>query len=314
MNSTPGHGLPSRVSKMGVEFGELQMSASNKPVFLCAIFAIAATSALAAQGRPVVPRSRPMPQPAQASIASAPTPPPTTPSVAAASTAPAGVAEQLPANPPHVTMSNGLLSITAENSTLGDVLNGIKGITGASVDAPSSANSERVVLKLGPGTPQEVIQQLFAGSKFDYIILGSPENASSVQKIILTPRTAGGVSSASNNPGNQLFNNGRPSYQPPPPPPDVSADNAVDDEVVQPEPQEQEEVTPPVAGAEQGQIGPNGQANQDNQQQQQQGPKTPEQLLQELQKMQQQQQQQQNGNNEQQPTEPGRPQRGNVPQ
>jgi hypothetical protein len=216
--------------------------------------------------------------------------------------------ELVPATPPHVTMTNGMLSINAENSMLGDVLNQVKAVTGASVEAPTSANAERVVLKLGPGKPQEVLQQLFTGSKFDYIILGSNENPASVQKIILTPRVSGNTALAANNrPGP-----GQPQnvYQPPPPEPDMSADNGVEDETVQPEPPP-EEVSPPAAGAQQGQIGPGGQAaaaeqNQNGQQQQQQqGPKTPEQLLQELQRMQQQQQQQ---------GDPNRQQRENPPQ
>jgi hypothetical protein len=204
-------------------------------------------------------------------------------------------------------MSDGLLSITAENSTLGDVLNGVKGVTGASVDAPPTAANERVVLKLGPGQPHDVLQQLFAGSKFDYIILGSAENPASVEKIILTTRT-GGATAANNSGPNQPLNQAR-GYEPPPPP-DVSSDNGIDDDTVQAD-QPQEEVSPPAAGAQQGQIGPNGQPlpadqnqNQNQNPNQQQGPKTPEQLLQELQRMQQQQQQQQQQN----------PQRGAVPQ
>jgi hypothetical protein len=212
-------------------------------------------------------------------------------------------------------MNDGLMTISADNSTLGDVLNQVKSVTGASVEAPSGAAAERVVVKLGPGKPQEILQQLFTGSKFDYIILGSNENPTSVQKIILTPRAAGGAVTASNGPG---FNQPQNRYQPPPATPDVSADNGIEDETVQPETQEQveqqeqqEEVTPPAPGAVQGQVGPGGQAaaaeqGENQNQNQQQGPKTPEQLLQELQRMQQQQQQQQG--------DPNRQQRGNVPQ
>jgi hypothetical protein len=191
----------------------------------------------------------------------------------------------MPATPPKVTMSGGRLSIIADNSTLGDVLNAVKKVTGASLDLPGAAASERVAVNLGPGEPQQVLQQLFAGSRFDYIILGSPGNSNAVEKIILTARGAAGANVAANQPprnGNQ-----------PPPPPD---DNAGDDETSQqPEPPPQPEESQPQ------QIGPGGEAAaQENQQGQQ--PKSPEQLLQELQRMQQQQQQQ------------GRPAAGAPPQ
>lgn len=181
-------------------------------------------------------------------------------------------------------MSDGQLSITADNSTLGDVLSAVKKLTGATVDAPGVANNERIAVSLGPGNPQQVLQQLFSGSKFDYIILGSPTNASAIEKIILTSRGAGAggpggsIASPMNNGMNQM--QGRGSFQPQPTIPDQN-DNAVEDEVTQPEPPppQQEEVTPPQQ--DQQHIGPGGEN--------QQGPKTPEQLLQELQRLQQQQ-------------------------
>ncbi|MGZ4816521.1 MAG: hypothetical protein ACXVZV_13985 [Terriglobales bacterium] len=195
--------------------------------------------------------------------------------------------EEMPATPPQVTMHDGKLSIFAENSTLGDVLSAVRKLTGAGIEVPNGANSERIAVHLGPGNPQDVLQQLFAGSKFNYVILGSPDNSAAVQRIILTSRTAGGAGpSAPANNYPEVTNRLHSS----PPPPDYQADSGVDDEIVQPEQQsqQQEEVTPPPENqdqqAEQQYSGPGGQA-------QQQGPKTPEQLLQELQRLQQQQQQ-----------------------
>ncbi len=212
------------------------------------------------------------------------------PQVAPVIPAPPPTPEQMPATPPRVTMNAGQLSITAENSTLGDVLGAVKKLTGAGVEIPNSATAERVVVHLGPGNPQEVLQQMLAGSKFDYIILGSPDSSAAIQKIILTQRGAAGAGSGPvTNAANQPPRGG---YQAPPP--DYSADNgSVDEEIVQPEPPgPQNDVNPPEEGAQQQIIGPGGQAQQQQQQeQQQQGPKTPEQLLQELQRMQQQQQQ-----------------------
>ena len=194
--------------------------------------------------------------------------------------------EEMPATPPKVTLSGGRLSIVADNSTLGDVLSAVKSLTHATVDAPNSATAERVAVNLGPGQPQDVLQQLFAGSRFDYIILGSPDNAAAIQKIILTAKSSGG----GGNGGNQPIPPPRNGSQPPGNP---DGDNGVDDEISQPEPPPQpEEVTPPPQAAQPGQVGPDGQPPAENNQ-----PKSPEQLLQELQRMQQQQ----------------RPQRGPTP-
>jgi hypothetical protein len=183
--------------------------------------------------------------------------------------------EQMPAAAPRVVLSDGLLSILAENSTLGDVLNAVKNLTGATVEAPTTANNQRIAVNLGPGNPQQVLQELLSGSKFDYMILGSPTNATTIEKIIISNRGAGGSSGPPPNNGMSRMP-AQPVYEPPSMP--DQNDNAVDDEIVQPEPPppQQEEVTPPQE--EQRQIGPGGEA--------QQGPKTPEQLLQELQRMQ----------------------------
>jgi hypothetical protein len=197
--------------------------------------------------------------------------------------------EEMPAQPPKVSFTGGQLSIIADNSTLGDVLNAVKKLTGASVDMPGSATNERVAVALGPGTPEVVLQQLFAGSKFDYIILGSPTNPAAVDKIILSQRGTGAIGPANN----VAYPPPRQSYQPPPPP------DQNDDEVSeQPEPPEAPEQPEQQEQAQpQPTIGPGGEAAaQENNNQ----PKTPEQLLQELQRMQQQQQQ-------------GRPQRGPTP-
>jgi hypothetical protein len=179
----------------------------------------------------------------------------------------------MPATPPKVAMNGGELSIVADNSTLGDVLNAVKRVTGASLEVPGSVGAERIAVNLGPGQPQQVLQQLFAGSRFDYIILGSPSNASAVDKIILTAR--GAAAGAPNTAGNQPP---REASQP-----QLSPDQGDDDEASQqpePPPQQQEEAQPQ-------QIGPGGEAAaQENNNQ----PKSPEQLLQELQRMQQQQQ------------------------
>src|ERR1035437_385366 len=85
-----------------------------------------------------------------------PPPPPLTP-------------EQMPPTPPRVTYQNGLLTIDAKNSTLSQVLRTVQAQTGASLEMPSSAASERVMMQVGPGRPRDVLNTLLNGSKFNYI-------------------------------------------------------------------------------------------------------------------------------------------------
>src|SRR4029077_10506946 len=95
----------------------------------------------------------------------APVPPPVPP--------PPPTLEQMPALPPKVRFSNGLLTIVAENSTLADIRRAVRGETGAVVEIPANA-TERVVTQLGPGPPRDVLVSLLHGSHFNYVMLGSP--------------------------------------------------------------------------------------------------------------------------------------------
>ncbi len=114
-----------------------------------------------------------------------PEPPPTPPTL-----------EQQPPTAPQVTYSNGQLTISSTNSTLSQVLRSVQTQTGASVDIPPGAGTERVVATLGPGKPQNVLASLLNGSKFNYVILGEPNNPGAVQKVILMAKVAGSSNSA----------------------------------------------------------------------------------------------------------------------
>ena len=96
--------------------------------------------------------------------------------------------EQMAPVAPNVSYQAGQLTIQSNNATLAQVLRSVQAKTGASFDIPASANSDRVVAQLGPGQPRDVLATLLNGSKFNYIILGSPNQPGSVQKLILTPR------------------------------------------------------------------------------------------------------------------------------
>jgi hypothetical protein len=109
--------------------------------------------------------------------------------------------DQIPATPAKVSYQDGLLTISAQNSTLGEILRDVRKLTGASIEIPqSSGASERVVTHLGPGVPRDVLAGLLNGSTFNYVMLGSSSDPTAVSSVILTPKTSspGDVHTAAN--------------------------------------------------------------------------------------------------------------------
>jgi len=202
----------------------------------------------------------------------APTPPPPPPTL-----------EQSPPVAPRVTLQNGQLTIDAPNSTLAQVLRAVQARTGASIDIPGNAASERVVAQLGPGLPRDVLNTLLNGSRFDYVILGVTGDPGGVQKVILTPRQGGGAATAVNT----AQNNSPQSVQDEEPGDEgIPVADSSDNEYQNPD-----QPPPPPGGFRRPmipgqQIDPGAQYGGGEQQV---SPKTPEQLMQEMQQLQQQQ-------------------------
>ncbi len=212
---------------------------------------------------------------------------------------------QMPATPPQVSYQNGLLTIVAPNSTLGDILNAVRSHTGAAVDIPPADTSERVIGQLGPGPARDVLTQLLNGSSFNYVMTSPGNDPGALAHLVLIPRV-GIASSAASSASSAVYNSqpqqpvvnnfGAPpviqqpltAEEPEAPVEDEAAD-VTDEQEVQPTPEE--------TGAEQPQNpGP-------------QGARTPEQLLQDLQQQQQRlqllQQQQQQFQQQQPPNQQG---------
>jgi hypothetical protein len=209
--------------------------------------------------------------------------------------------DQVPASPPQVSYQAGQLTITAQNSTLGDILRAVRSKTGATFDIPANAN-ERVVGRLGPGPPREVLASLLNGSRFDYVMLGSTANPTAIEQLILTPKSggtaAGGVQPA------EVGN----IAQPPPgkaSPEMQNGEEAADNSDANNGNTDNNDADAAQDNTDQGdQSEAQAEDAQDNgQQQNRQQVRTPEQLLQELQQQQQRMQQQQ-----QQGLQPGQPQ------
>jgi hypothetical protein len=207
------------------------------------------------QQQPAAPQPQPNPQ---ANVQSAPQQP---------QQGPYGLALQ-PASPPRISYTGGQLTVTANNSSLPDILGSVVRITGAQLEGSRPPESERVFGQFGPGSPRDVLNSLLSGSRYDYILVSALDDPGKVRQVMLTPHGTSlqsATASVSNEPqeeANQAQEeeenvvNVQPATEPPAPPAQVNTS---------PEP-------PPG----------------------QQQVKTTEQLLQELQRLHQQQQQQQN--------------------
>jgi hypothetical protein len=96
--------------------------------------------------------------------------------------------DAIPATAPQVSYENGLLTIVAQNSTLGDILRGVRKHTSADIEIPATA-SERVVTHLGPAPAREVMAELLNGSRFNYILLGSPSDGNALVRVVLVAKS-----------------------------------------------------------------------------------------------------------------------------
>jgi len=105
---------------------------------------------------------------------------------------PAVVSQQIVSPPvipatPEVSYKNGLLTIVAENIPLSQVLHEVSKKTGATLEVPESSATEPVFANLGPASVRDVLVKLLNGTKFNYVMLGSPDTSSDLKKIVLTP-------------------------------------------------------------------------------------------------------------------------------
>ena len=109
--------------------------------------------------------------------------------VAAEPGRPGDVPPPQPAPSPSIEYQNGLLTIEAFDSTLGDVLSAIVRKTGILIEGADSA-PEKVAFVFGPAPPSVVLDRLLEGSRFGYVIIGQPDNHNQVQRVILSLPTA----------------------------------------------------------------------------------------------------------------------------
>jgi hypothetical protein len=87
---------------------------------------------------------------------------------------------------PRVTYAKGKLAITAQNATMRDLLRAVSLATGAVIEFPNDHAAERMSASIGPGAVRDVLTTLLNGSGFNYVMLGSQNDPSTLQRLILT--------------------------------------------------------------------------------------------------------------------------------
>ncbi len=107
----------------------------------------------------------------------------------------------MPPRTPEVVWDGSLLTINAENSTLSDILVAVRARTGAAIDLPPGAASERMAARLGPAPIREVLTSLLSGTNYDYIIQASDTNDNEIASVMLTPRGKDGALADASLPG-----------------------------------------------------------------------------------------------------------------
>lgn len=175
--------------------------------------------------------------------------------------------------PPQVSYQNAQLTIVAPNSTLADILRAVRKQTGAEIEIPAAP--ERVVTHLGPGAARDVMAELLNGSRFNYVLLGSPTDDALLTRVVLVAKSGpdnvnapNGPALAEQTPGGAPTA-GAPQVPPPPQAGDPNDADAVEESV-------DESADQAAAEAEQQPV--NGQD--------QPGVKTPQEMLQEMQQRQ----------------------------
>ncbi len=230
-----------------------------------------------------------------------------TPPVVTQVPAPPPTLAQQPPVPPRVTYQNGSLTIDAPNSTLGDILSAVRRATNASIEGPTNV-TDRVAVRIGPAPARDVLNTLLHGSRFDYVLMGTPQQPNSISRVVLIARAGGNEPQSATNASAQPAGvvNAQPRMQAPVANTDNDGeeDEAADrDEQpiqnppMQPDPvQQRQQQMPPEQNAQE-------QNQNQNQQQNPNQPKTPEQLYQELQNLER-QRAQQNQQGQQPPPQP----------
>ena len=92
-----------------------------------------------------------------------------------------------------ITFRNGLLGIRANKVTLAQVLFTVQQRTGAQVSIAAGAEQEIIAVDIAPAAAADVLARLLNGSNFNFLILSAANDPQRLDRVILTPRTEGGL-------------------------------------------------------------------------------------------------------------------------
>jgi len=98
------------------------------------------------------------------------------------------------APPLRVSFKDGALTIHSDKASLSEILFAVHERTGADIAIPAGAEQEKVAAELGPGPAPDVLRYLLNGSKFNFLILSAQNDPRTLERVILSPRSEGGVS------------------------------------------------------------------------------------------------------------------------
>jgi hypothetical protein len=170
--------------------------------------AIAASVALAASLPAQSPQTN---RPAQTQVSTLPATQPTAQTAAATPTAPEYplTPAQRPPQRAQVTYTNGTLSVSAENSSLNQILRQIATVTGMKVTG--GVADERVFGQYGPDAPAEILSALLDGTSSNMVLVQRDD--ATLAELILTPRQGGPTPP---NPNAHNFDDGAAQQEPRP--------------------------------------------------------------------------------------------------
>jgi len=120
----------------------------------------------------------------------------TLPPSAQSITAAGAAAPPPPVKKVEVTLQDDKLRLVSNKASLAEVLNELRTQLNADIGVPVGADQEIVAVMLGPGTQREVISKLLEGSRYNFIIVGTDADANKVERVILSPKSPGGVVSS----------------------------------------------------------------------------------------------------------------------
>lgn len=91
-----------------------------------------------------------------------------------------------PAQPATVKLSDGALTVTANNSSLTAILHDLSASSGMSLDG--LGKDQRVFGVYGPGSPRDILSQLLDGAGYNFLMVGQTD-AGVPREVVLTART-----------------------------------------------------------------------------------------------------------------------------